>query len=381
MIRRFGLKLLQIAIPLFCIIACPPSQAHASVAVETNDLLTMEYQQTGANEEEAVRLACIRAVRATVGRLLFSDFKLQATDLLEPYIQKNYQKFVASYYVLERRHDRNGFGTRIRVQTFPEVMARDLREKRFLILPQGSPYFYVFLSEVVDQQTAAVPYGRRALIDAIIEQGGKVYESGIESPHNSVNAMANPAVFNAAREAATRIGADIIVTGQVETRRVGQDEILYDNLTSYETTAIIEFIHASDGQSMAKEIVVQRASDKDANAARDQSIAAAIRGALETAYPQNRSEWRKHYLNSSQFELMLSNVLPSEMHNVSTYLEKALGHGTKVNLRSYYGNVAIVGITTPRQYAPLQRALQDYQEFDLRITDRRGKRVTVEVRP
>ncbi len=116
-------------------VAALPGASRAGVAIDTNDILTMEYQQTGANEEEAVRLACIRAVKATVGRLLFSDFKLQAGDLLDPYIQKNYQKFVASFYVLERRTDRTGFGTRIRVQTFPEVLARDLREKRFLILP------------------------------------------------------------------------------------------------------------------------------------------------------------------------------------------------------------------------------------------------------
>ena len=128
--------------------------AHAGVAGETNDLLTMEYQQVGACEEEAVRLACIRAVNATIGRMMFSDYKLQAMDLLDPYIQKNYQKFVASTYVLERRAGPEGFGVRIRVQTFPEVVSRDLQEKRFLIMATGNPYFYVFLQDTVGGQTS-----------------------------------------------------------------------------------------------------------------------------------------------------------------------------------------------------------------------------------
>lgn len=376
-----GQILIRAALPALCLLAVAVRPAPAGVAVETNDLLTMEYQQTGANEEEAVRLACIRGVKATVGRLLFSDYKLQAADLLEPYIQKNYQKFVASYYVLERRTDRNGFGVRIRVQTFPEVMARDLREKRFLVVAQASPYHYVFLKESVDGGAPQVPTGRRAAIDAILKQGGKVYESGVESPRNDVNAMVSPEVFTAAREAATRIGADIVVTGEVACSKVGSKEILYDNLTTYETVATIEFIHSSDGERMGSERVVQRASDKDAASARDQSIVAAVEAAVAKAYEDTRAEWRRHQQAGNQFELMLSNVLPTELHNVSRHLEQHLGHGSKVTMRTYYGNVATVGVRTPRQYAALQRALQDFSELDLRVTDRRGKRITVEVRP
>lgn len=376
-----GQILIRAALPALCLLAVAVRPAPAGVAVETNDLLTMEYQQTGANEEEAVRLACIRGVKATVGRLLFSDYKLQAADLLEPYIQKNYQKFVASYYVLERRADRNGFGVRIRVQTFPEVMARDLREKRFLVVAQGSPYHYVFLQESIDGAAATVPTGRRAVIDAILRQGGKVYESGVDSPRNDTNAMASPALFNAAREAATRIGADIVVTGEITCTKVDSKDILYDNLTTYETVANIGFIHASDGERMGSNRVVQRASDKDATAARDQSIIAAVEAAVAKGYEDTRAEWRKHHQDANQFELLLSNVLPTELHNISRHLEQNLGHGSKVTMRTYYGNVATVGIRTPRQYAALQRAVQDFRELDLRITDRRGKRITVEVRP
>src|SRR5690606_30867113 len=90
--------------------------ARAELTVETHDLLEFKYQMVGASEEEAIRQACLRAVHATVGRVLFSDYTLQAEDLLTAYISKNWQQYVASYYVLERRADREGFGVLVRVQ-------------------------------------------------------------------------------------------------------------------------------------------------------------------------------------------------------------------------------------------------------------------------
>lgn len=353
--------------------------AAAGLAVETNDVLTFEYQQVGANEEEAVRLACIRGVQATLGRLLFSDYSVQARDLLEPYLQKNWQKFVASSYVLERRAERDGFGVRIRVQTYPELLQRDLRQKKFLYLPRPNPYHYVFLAETLDGRFSTGEVGRRTVIDTLVQQGMKVYESGVQVPPNNTDVMTDPERFAAAREAATRIGAETIVSGRAETRKVGEAEVFFEKLQTYETRVHLDLIRTDDGTLIGSAENVERASDKDPNAARDESIRSAVQTATQRLLDTTRGIWRNTVLEQAEFSLMFTDLSPVEVQDVMHHLEAMLGHGTRTHLRSYYGGVAVVNVNTERNYAALERVIHDFRSFDMRITDRKGKRITIDV--
>lgn len=363
---------------LLCLAGMPTASC-AGVAAETNDLLEFEYQEVGANEEEAVRLACIRAVHATVGRLLFSDFSLQGRDLLEPYIQKNWQKFVASSYVLERRFERDGFGCRIRVQTFPEVMHRDLVEKRFLYRPRLEPYKYVFMAQTFDGRYSGTDLSRRAVIETLLNQGYKVYESGIQVPPNTADVMADPSLFAAAREAAQRIGAEVIVAGRADTGRVSDAEILYAKISTFETHVRVDMIRADDGSLLGSAETTERASDADAALARDESVRSATESAVERLVAKTAGIWRSTVLDQSTYSIMLGDVTPEELESVQSHIRVRLGNGTTTRVRSFYGNVAVVSIDTPRAYAALERAILDFKSFDLRIADRQGRRVTVDV--
>ncbi len=213
-----------------------------------------------------------------------------------------------------------------------------------------------------------------------MQEGGKVYETGVQSPANNADIMQAPDVFNAAREAATRIGADIVVAGRLNTRKAETKDVLYDQIATFETTVELVVVRATDGARLAGTKVVERASDKDAALARDKAIASAVKVATARVYGETKPQWRKLYMGDNTFEVMFSNVIPPEVESLSRHLEQKLGKGSKASLRSFYGNVAILGLDTPRQYAALQRALLDYRELNLRVTDRQGKRVTVEVR-
>ncbi|MGI8907118.1 MAG: hypothetical protein ACR2IE_11575 [Candidatus Sumerlaeaceae bacterium] len=353
--------------------------ANAAVAVETNDLLEFEYQQTGANEEEAVRLACIRAVQASVGKILFSDYALQARDLLDPYIQKNWQKFTAAFHVLERRADRDGFGTRIRIQTFPEVLTRDLRQKKFLYLAQPNPYHYVFLAESVDGTASSFDLGRRAINETLVSEGLKIYESGVQSPTNNSDVLASPAFLAAARAAATKLGAEVMLVGSVGTRKVAEEQVYYDKVSSYEAAVHLEMIKTDDGRVMASVDYTSRSSDKDAGAARDDSIRSAVQWSTNELISKTRGQWRKLVVDDPKFSVMFTDLTPEESHLVSRYLQNQLSFGTRVYLKSWFGNVAILNVDTDRAYASLERALIDFKQFDLRISDRQGKRITVDV--
>jgi hypothetical protein len=368
-----------VTIALLAACLAAPQTGSAAIAVERHDLLTMEYQQVGANEEEAVRLAGIRAVHATIGRILFSDYGLQARDLLEPYVQKNWQKFVASSYVLERRTDRDGFGVRIRVQTLPETLARDLREKRFLYLPKTVPYHYVFMSENVDGRPSSSDLARRAISEAIVEEGGRVYSDGIASPAPNADVLSQPDLFSAAREAAVRRGASVIVAGRCVTTKVGEQEVLYDRMHTYETNVRIDILRADDGTVLGSAENVERASDANADTARDDSVRAAIRAGHERIAEQVRVLWKNTTLEKARFQVMFTNLTPAETKTLLRYLQAELGHGTKAVVRSYFGNVAILSIDTKRDFSAFERAVQGFKEFDLRIADQTGNRITVDV--
>ena len=58
---------------------------------------------------------------------------------------------------------------------------------------------------------------------------------------------------------------------------------------------------------------------------------------------------------------------------------KRLSYGSKVYLRSWHGNVGILNVDTDRAYAAVERAIIDFDGFDMRITDRQGDRITVDV--
>jgi hypothetical protein len=358
-----------------------PRVATAGLAAETNDLMEVEYQQVGANEEEAVRLACIRAVRAAIGRLQFSDYSLQARDLLEPYIQREWHKYVASFYVVERRQDRDGFGVRIRINLFPEVLLRDLKEKRFLYKPRPVPYHLVFAYEVLDGAPVASDASREAVMVALEGQGARVLRTAIPGavPAN-LPVLANTDTLNAAREAATRAGAEMIVSALIATRKVDEKEVFYDKMHTYETAVKLGFVRADDGVMAAETEIVQRASDPDDAAARKASVEQALQRAVAELYDQVQAKWQVTQRKEARYELMFTHLTQDEVPVVQRHLETALAKGTKAHLRSFFGDVAVVALDTPRDYAAVQRAVLDFRAFDMRITDRVGRRITVDVK-
>ncbi|MBX7247268.1 MAG: hypothetical protein K1X53_17365 [Candidatus Sumerlaeaceae bacterium] len=356
------------------------SRLNAGVIAETHDLLSFEYQQVGANEEEAVRLAGIRAVKAAIGRQLLSDYSLQARDLLEPYIQRRWQNYIASSYVLERRFERDGFGCRIRVQVMPDVLFRDLREKKFLYLPHSTPYVYVHVVETLDGQPSPQDLGRRAIQETVASGGGKIMETSLYSLPPGTDVLSSPEALTAARELATRASAEIIVAGRLTTKKVDEKKVLYEDMVTFETRLELAAIRTDDGSLVGSADAVQRSSDLDAATARDNSIRLACERAVTQIAEHSRNEWRKTYKGKSKFDVMFTDLSDREAITIQRHLESYLGHGTKAYLRSLYGNVAVFALDTDRDFSALERAIVDFKSFDLRITDRQGRRITVDVK-
>jgi len=355
-----------------------PGVAHAEVTVETHDVLEFTYQQVGATEEEAIRQACIRGVHATIGRVLFSDYSLQAEDLLTPYIAKNWQKFVASYYVLERRVDRGGFGVLIRVQTYPEVVHRDLREKKFLYKPEPNPRYAVFISEAVNGMPTPISNARLASLNTLSEDGLKVQNAVVPVPGYRVD-LEDQAGAAAARAAAIQAGAERLLLGSADTHRVGDEEVLLDKLVTYETNIKLMLIRVNDGRVLGQVDRAVRYSGKTEDEAAAGVTQKAVGDATRELIHNATGVRDREVLDKTAFSVMFTDLTQDEVQTVSKYLTTTLNYGTKVFLKSWHGNVAVMNIDTERQYAALERAIIDFKQFDLRITDRQGHRITVDV--
>lgn len=361
--------------------ALGPIPARAGLVAESNDLMTCTYQQSGANEEEAVRLAGLRAVHATIGRLLRSDYGLQGRERLEPYLQLNWQKFVASTYVLERRFDKDAFGCLIRVQTFPEVLMRDLKEKRFLYRPKPTPHAFVFLQEKIADKPVDSVEGRRSVAGGISEAGGSAAEAQVPGLPQDAFVFADPTVMAKARETAARAGAEVLVAGVSNAKVVkANEEILYDKLTTVEAAVRLVAVRVDDGAVLAEADVVDRASEPAEEQARQIAMAQVLKTAGKRITADYLESWHKQYGGEAKFEVMFTDLTPDETASVMRHLDTSLVRGTRARLKSWFGNVAVVSLDTPRDYSAVQRAVLDFKSFDMRITDHEGRRITVDVK-
>lgn len=355
-----------------------PGTARAELTVETHDLLEFKYQQVGVTEEEAIRMACIRAVHATIGRVLFSDYSLQAEDLLTPYIAKNWQQFVASYYVLERRADRAGFGVYIRVQTWPEKVHRDLREKKFLYKPSVNPSYAVFISETVNNLPTPISNARLASVELLKEEGLRVQDAVVPVPGYRVD-LSDTAGASAARAAAIQAGAERLLLGSADTRRVGQEKVLLDDLVTYETHIQLALLRVNDGRILGQFDRTVRYSGKTEAEAASGVTRKAVGDAASQMIHSSTGIRDREVLDKTKFSVMFTDLTQDEVELISRHLTNTLSYGSKVFLKSWHGNVAILNIDTERDYSALERAIINFKAFDLRITDRQGSRITVDV--
>lgn len=354
------------------------SVCRAELAVETPDVLQFDYQQVGATEEEAVRLASLRAVRATVGRIQFSNYSLQARDLLEPYLEKNWNRFVASTYVLERRVDREGFGVRIRVQTYPELLHRDLREKKFLYLPEPNPYYAILVSESIEGNPTNGELSWKSIAGVLENEGLKVRKTVVLAPGHTIH-LNDRTSLDGARGAAIQAGAEALIVGSAQTRKLTTEQVYLSDVVTYETALDLRLIRVDDGRVLGTVQNSARVSETDLQTAGAAAVNKALSDAAAKLVAQGKGIRSKETLDKTAYSLMFTDLTAEEVQFVSRHLESQLSYGTKVYLKSWYGNVAILNIDTERAYAALERALISFKQFDLRIKDRQGKRITVDV--
>ena len=351
-----------------------------AVAVEPNDLMQCEYRESASTEQEALANAGMRGVRAAVGRLLCSEYGLQARELLMPYIDANWQKYVSSSMVLDRRVDRDGVGVFCRVLVTPEKLMRDLREKKFLYKPTAVPATMVFLYETMDGQPVDSAKARDLAGKSVLAAGGRVATPEVVGLSQGEFVLRDNATAMKALETASRAGAEVVLTGIVQTAKVKEETVLFDPMSTYETTVTLAVFRKDDLAVTGKADFVERATDKNADVAANKALELALNRAASQVTADTLKEWNAHYGNGANFMVLLTFADQSQTAQFQRHLETELGRGTRAYLKSWYGNTAVFSMVTPCSASDVEKAINSCSIGSMRITDRIGKRITVEPR-
>ena len=141
----------------------------------------------------------------------------------------------------------------------------------------------------------------------------------------------------------------------------------------------VQMIKVDDGTVLAEKEISIRASDTKDDKARAESVANALKAASQDLLQQSSGKWNKVVLDQPRFSVMFTDLTEEEAKLVSRHLQSFLNYGSRVYLKTWFGNVAIFNVDTDRALAGLERAIIDFKQFDLRISDRQGKRITVDV--
>ncbi|MDD4279758.1 MAG: hypothetical protein PHX74_08510 [Candidatus Sumerlaeales bacterium] len=349
-----------------------------AVIVEPLDLLQCEYRENGSSEAEAVSNADLRAVRAGVGRLLCSDYGLQARELLTPYLEINAKKYVSSNMVLDRRVDRNCTGVFVRVLVATEKLMRDLREKNFLYKPSPVPSMALFINQLAEDHTIESTEARGFAEKSILEQGGRVAKMEVPGLSQNSFALLDAGTAAQALETASHAGAEVVLTAVVQTGKVGEKEVLFDPMTTYETTVTMIAFRKDDGTVTGKSEHVERATDKVAETARARSVELAVTSAAAAVTLDTMKAWKAHYQNGANFNVLLTYADKTQTAEFKRHLEMTMGRGTRAYLKSWYGDVAVFSVVTPCGYETLESAINSCTIGNMRITNRTGKRIIVE---
>lgn len=356
------------------------STTASGVAVEPNDIMQCEYRESASTEADALAAAGRRGVNAAIGRLLCSEYGLQARELLAPYVGENWEKFVTSKLVLDKRVDRDGIGVFARILIVPEKLMRDLREKKFLYKPAAVPPMMLFVYQSIDGTKVDASDARKIAEKGMLAAGGRVVEPKVPGLSQDDFALRDTGVAAQALETASRAGAEVVVTAIMETTKVGASEVLFDNITTYETRVSMVAFRKDDGAVTGKAEFVERASDKSAEVASAKSIELALANCSASVAADTIAEWKYNFGNAADYQLLVTYVNREQTAQFQRHIEGELGRGTRAYLKCWYGDVAVFCVKSPCGYDDVEKAILNCKIGDMRITDRNGKRITVEPR-
>lgn len=238
----------------------------------------------------------------------------------------------------------------------------------------------VFLYQVLEGKAVESNVARDVVSKAIVNTGGRVVVPQVPGLSQDEFALRDGGTAAKALETASRAGAEVVVTAAVQTAKISEETVLFDPMTTYETTVTMVAFRKDDGNVTGKAEVVERSTDKEPNVAQNKSLELALTRASSSVIADTLAEWKANYGNAGAYMVLLTYADRNQTSQFQRHIEMTLGRGTRAYLKSWFGDTAVFSVATPCSQDDIEKAIGSCTIGNLHITDRNGKRITVEPR-
>jgi len=208
----------------------------------------------GQDEESLIRSASIEAVQKCLGRFYAGKYLIMARPLLEKYIARYYKKFIYSVETVNKRYIGDDVELNLNIYVLFDVLAKDLKEKRFLYKPRYKPYFAVFIEETLNGQPSSELIAREQVKNVLKDRAVRLLETAIMYPPSNVDITKQPELLSAAMKEAQKNGIELLISGESHTRLVKKQQLYYDVFYFYESSLRLKLIRADTGEVLFEKI-------------------------------------------------------------------------------------------------------------------------------
>jgi len=324
--------------------ACATAWPAGETAGKGGQLRTYELDIFGPSIEAAMKQAGLHTVRSAVGEFYCSDEMLLARSLLDLYLERYYQRFIASQKILSRRESQGMVYLRTSFVVDVDALEDDLRQKRFFYKPRRRPFVYVTVAETVDgTPTAGEPISRQAVHTTLSRLLMRFEPRVIYSKAPNIDLTQDIQHLEGAREAAQRAGAEVLLTGHVDLNVAREKKIHFDQYTFYNARARLVLIRVDDGQVLESGTYEASAGNADRQAARQEAASRATSKILEDVMPRFAVQWERTMTDNVELQVVVVGVSTAEAAIVQERLETRL-KGVEVSRRSLFEDVAVFNL-------------------------------------
>lgn len=314
---------------------------------DIQNLLTFEYTIQGATEEEIVHEARLRALKAAAGRIYMADYILLGRDLLEAYLGKNAERFIARTTLLDRRIlGEDDMTMTIRVSVNLDLFYHDLDMKRFIAKPELKPITAVFLKETVNGVDDTSAGGRNRIEQTLQKNLYRVVSDKIREPTLDTDPTVSQDLLREARFEAQRNNVEIIYVGSLEINEIEGKQVLFDDYFFYEAEISLKMVRVDNNEVVMEIDDRYSASGYNVQEAISNVLDMLVPRATQTLTDDLNATWSNRMFARGQYRLMFDELNAEQVKIVHNWISEALPE-IEIYQRAFYGGVLVLNVMVP----------------------------------
>jgi hypothetical protein len=343
-------------------------------------------------KEDAINSALRNAVEQVVGTMVESNVLVENYQTVEDKIYTRTQGYVQRYDIIStsKQFD-NAMEVTIRAVVKVSDLQSDLEAIGVLLGRKGKPRTMVMIDEKnigehyyqfgIDMNTTET-----ALMNELMNYGFPFVDATQSQVliANDVISAAMKGDASAAASIATRLGAEIMITGNAVAKVAsgGPDVVRNAGFKSCQANMNLRVIRADD----AKIIAVASASDRAAHIDEITGGTQALQNAAKTAATELKDKivkvWQQDVYSSAQVQLQVTNILSfSQLNTFKNSLQYYVRGVQAVNQRSFAAGTALfdVDIKGTAEQMAAELDAKEIEGIKLQVTGLTQNKVTVKI--